>query len=361
MNILMISPVFDTGGTEIYILNLLKYYSNKELNLNIITSVGKRIKKLDEFHINVFINNKMRKKTMSSLIQSTIFCINVIKDKDIQVIHASSIYTSLISKIASKLAYLKYRKKVRVIYTMHGGPNKNIEKQSAKLLNIIADKVIALSNKSKECLIKFGLNANRIEVIYNGIEISNDIGYIGKFKEDNYINVINCARLTEQKGQIHLIRGFKTVVENNDNIRLYIVGEGELEQDLKNEVNRLGLQSYIFFLGYVDNPLEITNSMDIVILPSLWEQFPITVLEAMALSKPIIASNVNGIFEQLNDCGILIKPGSEEEIARSILNLSVNGEFRKELGKKALNKYTNEFNLEKMGYKTLKVYKEMVK
>lgn len=359
MNVLMITPIFDTGGTEIYILNLIRYLKSRKLDITVLTSMGKRIESLNEYNVKLYLDNGLVKKSIYLLIRSVFICRNVIKEREIDLIHSSSVYTTLIAKIACLTLISSKRKKVKIIYTMHGGPNKDIEKKSAKLLNFISDKVIALSKRSKRDLINYGLKEKKITVIYNGIDIKEKYS-CNNTNDKKDIKIINCGRLTEQKGQIYLIRAFRKIIDINPRIKLYILGEGELEYGLKEEVKKLNLTQYIEFLGFRENPLQIVSEMDIVILPSLWEQFPITILEAMALSKPIIASNVNGVFEQIDGCGILIRPANEDDIVESVLCLVKDNELRDELAKKAYDKYINNFNLEKMGSLTLDAYNKIL-
>lgn len=351
-NILFITPVFEQGGTEVYVLNISKYLKERGYNVEVVSSGGIREFDLDNNLINHTIISELRTKNIFSFIKSIIKIRKLIKEKSINIIHSSSIYTLVIAKFCTLLL----DNRVKTVYTMHGGPNRDVEKTNKIILNKFVDRIIALSEVSKKIMISNGVKKEKIHVIYNGIE---DKYIKKKLKYNDKFIITTCGRLTEQKGQKFLIDAIKEI--NIDNFELRIIGDGELKKELNNRIIELGLEDKIKILGFKDNVLEYLEESDIFILPSLWEQFPIAILEAMMMQLPIIATSVNGVPEEVGEAGILISPRSSDEIRSSLEMLYYNCNERKRLAKFARERFEKNFTLNSMGRKTEEVYKKLIK
>ena len=350
--ILMVTPVFDQWGTETYIVNLAEYLKNKNIYATVISDGGmgeKELLKRDVDHIKV---SCLSKKSLSSLVKAVFILRRVIKKKNFEIIHASSVYTTIISKLA---VILCFKRKIKVIMTLHGGPTRDIERKAAKLLNIFSDKVIALSENGKASLTKYGLDEGKITIINNGVKPLHKEETCQKEK----IVIGSCGRLTEQKGYEYLIKAAEKI--DMPDLEFWIAGDGEMKETLEKQVQDFEGQDRIKFLGFRKDVNEIMNKMDIFILPSLWEPFGIVIIEAMSLGKTVIATNVGGIPEVLGDCGILINPANSEEIVDAVKLLVGNAELRNSLGQKAEERFYKNFTQEIMGEKTIRVYEEVLK
>ncbi len=351
ISLLMITPILGQGGTEIYILNLAEFLKEKDINPIVMSDGGVRENEISNKNLKYIKVKCLHKRSPINIFKAIYHIAHVVIRENIQLIHASSIYTTIVSKIVTVILLKPY---IKVLITLHGGPNRNIEKTSAKLLNIFADKVVALSEVAKEKLIKFGLRSEKIKVIYNGIK---PLKKTTKETTDKIV-VGTCGRLTEQKGHKFLIEAISKI--EVPGVQCLIAGDGELRNELQKQVNELGVSERVKLLGFRNDIAGLLNSMDVFVLPSLWEQLPISILEAMSLGKPIIATSVNGVPEELGDCGILINPANVEEIINAVELLVKNKELREELGRKAEQRFYKYFRQEVMGEKTLEVYKEFL-
>ncbi len=192
-----------------------------------------------------------------------------------------------------------FKNKTKIIISIRNNPfkKKKNAKKIMKLFYPFADIVTVVSKKAKMDLQNnFGLE--KIEVIYNPINLEK-IEYLSKQKlpfqysrlfQNNFV-FINIGRLIEQKGQIYLIHAFKEVVNSNKDVKLIILGEGELRGRLENLINKLGLEKNVFLLGNKKNVYKYLTNSDCFILSSLWEGLPNTLLEAMAVGLPIISTD----------------------------------------------------------------------
>ena len=176
---------------------------------------------------------------------------------------------------------------------------KDLFRDFANLLTyILSDKVIAVSNMVKEDFIKrYKANDNKIEVIYNMVDLNRieqefkiDDGKEEIQKSKDKI-LINIGRLVEQKGQWHLIRVFKEIIKIYPNIKLVILGRGELEGYLRELIDFYNLKDKVLLLGFKENPYKYLKNSDIYISTSLYEGMSNTILEAMVCGLPVIATD----------------------------------------------------------------------
>lgn len=145
--------------------------------------------------------------------------------------------------------------------------------------------------------------------------------------DPNNVNFVTVCRLTEAKGLFNLIAGFSLLKKKGiHNFKLRILGDGELRGDLELMVSDHGLNSNIEFLGYIENPYNYIKNSDCYVSSSLWEGFGLTILYAMLLKKPIIASKTKGAMELLNSTDSMYEVGDIQKLANLLENFLVNSE-----------------------------------
>ena len=172
----------------------------------------------------------------------------------------------------------------------------NMYKFLMKKLYNKSDVIACVSENIKIDLInEFNLNEDKIKVIYNPFDIAKIQTMIEEEIEEEYKEifekpvVINVGRLTNQKSQWNLIRSFTKVKEQIPECNLVILGQGELEQQLKDLVKKLGLEDSVYFLGFKTNPFKYINRAEVFALTSLYEGFPMCLAEAMACNTAVIS------------------------------------------------------------------------
>lgn len=213
--------------------------------------------------------------------------------------------------------------------------NSIIQKSVLKAIYRRADLVIAVSKSVKNFIDeRIKVKENKVLVIPNAIEIDADL------KNEHHsagLLVGTIGSLNKQKGQIYLIRAFEKVVISLPKARLEIVGDGPEKEKLRAEIKRLGLESKIQLLGKIDKPKKILKTWDLFVLPSLSETFGLVILEAFESGVPVIASNVGGLPElvQNEKTGLLVPPADSEKLAKAICYLLVEKKQRESLAKEA--------------------------
>lgn len=212
-----------------------------------------------------------------------------------------------------------------------------------KILNS-ADKIITISDGARDFVNRLSKNKN-IQTIYNGIKL-NYIKKRGKIKEIN--KLIFVGRLIYAKGVQDLIIAFSRI--NNKNLFLTIVGDGPYKSELENLAKRLNLTDKINFVGEKTKQevLKLLRESDLFINPSYSEGMPTTVLEAGAIGLPVIATDVGGTREIIenNRTGILINPGKPNEIKQAIEFMINKKKEREEYAKNLNNSVKNKFTWE---------------
>ncbi|MFR3302880.1 MAG: glycosyltransferase family 4 protein [Bifidobacterium pullorum] len=210
------------------------------------------------------------------------------------------------------------------------------------------DKIIAVSKESKERLVSRGVRNVPIEVVYNGIDCE-------RFKEPHSfsshgISIGFIARLSVQKNIPFVLNVAKKLAEEKIDFHLYIAGDGELREQVETTIKVNKLEDRVKLIGFKKDVREVLRMVDIVILPSLYECFPVVVLESLSAGIPVIASNVNGIPEQLIDgkSGYLIDPNDLDLTIGYIKQYYSNINIAKAQGEFGREYVNDHFSVKKM-------------
>lgn len=187
----------------------------------------------------------------------------------------------------------------KVITTIHNNIEIDYPNYMKKLLPYIIKKsdLIASVSKVGEDDLRKDYNAKNVKTIYNPQmlekiaelaqeEVTEPLSDI--FKGNTIINV---GRLSNQKGQWHLIRAFSEVLKVNNDARLILVGRGELEGSLKDLIKKLNIEEKVAFTGFNKNPYKFLSKSDLYVSTSIHEGLPMTYIEAMSLGLPIISTD----------------------------------------------------------------------
>lgn len=225
-----------------------------------------------------------------------------------------------------------------------------LKKQTARF----ATKIFAVSQAVKaDAMKRYQLPREKLEVVYNGVDLKtfkvtgansrNDVKNI-----ERELVIGSLGRLNEQKGFSVLIKAISQT--QNKNYQVKIAGTGELEADLKNLITNLRLDSRVKLVGLAE-PVSFINSLDIVVVPSLWEGLGLVALEAAALKKPIIASAVDGLQEIINQENGFLFPVDDATALAEKIDYVINNFSSSEINNKtaiARKTIEDKFSLEVM-------------
>lgn len=225
--------------------------------------------------------------------------------------------------------------------------NRVLRTYEKKLMNR-SDALIAVSKYTvNELTNLYGINENKIHVIYNGVDIERfkprpnraelrkELGV----EEDKKI-ILFVGRLYHRKGLETLLTSVPPVLKEFSNVQFVISGTGfkKKEESLKKLAKELDIQDHVTFLGYVpDEKLpDLYSTSDIFVLPAIYENFPFAILEAQSTALPVISTGVGGIPEFLvdNDNGFVIEPRDPEQLTQKVLALLQDPQRAAKMGKR---------------------------
>lgn len=225
------------------------------------------------------------------------------------------------------------------------------------------DHFIAVSHAMQRYLVRAKkIQGGKITVVWNGRDLrAFSVTRRGDFELDNpdgklVVGVV--GRLEPQKGHTHLIQAIPTILQQCPNAIFAFLGDGQLRSSLEEQCRRVGVTGAVRFLGYRRDVVGFLGSIDLFVLPSLFEGLPLAVIEASAAGLPIVATAVDGTPEVVIDgeTGYLVPPAESEALGKSIVELLQNPARRKLLGSAAAKRAREHFDLAAQISATEKVY-----
>jgi glycosyltransferase involved in cell wall biosynthesis len=220
-------------------------------------------------------------------------------------------------------------------------------------------RILAVSEATRDAVVADGYPRSRIEVVPNGVDLVRaEPERLEGLPLDTPV-VIEVARLAPVKGQRELIRALARVPE----AVLVLVGvafesDGAYRDELAQEARAAGVDGRVVFAGYRPDAQALVAGADVFVLPSHAEGMPITILEAMAQERPVVATRVGGSAEVVVDgeTGLLVPPGDEEALAAALQDLLGDAELRRRLGTAGRRRVEEHFSAEEMAARVLAVY-----
>ncbi|MGL5785041.1 MAG: glycosyltransferase family 4 protein [Alphaproteobacteria bacterium] len=225
-----------------------------------------------------------------------------------------------------------------------------------------ADYLIAITEHLKQYMQSHGYDERKIFVVPNMIRLQKP--YRPFHVSDKKSVVIGSyGRFCNQKGFSDLIHSIGLLKARGYAVQLLLGGAGELEEALKLQVKALGLEEVVTFVGWVTDKDAFLKKIDIFCLPSLEEPFGIALLEAMAFSKPIVASNVSGPAEILSHekDALLAEPSSPEDFANKLADYIDNPQKASSFVEKAYQKLEKTYETSKVSKKLLKALSSIMR
>lgn len=371
-NILLVSHQSDLSGAPISLYLLAKELDKKQFNVFYLTpTLGPIISKLNESKIKTIIldnkelsKNRFIRKIKRLTYSAKIF--KIIKEKKIDLIHVNTI-------LANFGAQAGYKAKIPVIWHLRETlQNPRFNLISKKKINQISNKVIVASQAIKDIISQF-VSKEKIEIVYNGVDLNQfDSNLESKIKEEfkilpetKLIGII--GSLEENKGVDFFIQAAAKIKQEIPKIKFLIVGKTLPNQKkyldfLKNLTKKLGIENDIIFSGARTDITQIIKALDVVVISSKFEAFGRTIIEGMAMEKPVIASNCGGIPEIIEDgkSGILFPVGDIDSLATNVVKILQDKNLALKLGKEGKKRVEEKFSIKKCTQKIENIYEEIL-
>lgn len=341
------------GGAELNLLSLLEHGLAKEEVVLVLFKQGSslinRARRTGIRIIELNYDIKHRMLFVQSLYR-------VLQKLNPDVVHAI-----LPGPSSYALLYKLVKPRTRVILNLHGSflmMDKRRQYLDARFWRM-ADRIIVPSNFSKEEHIRIArISPDKISVIQNGLDSDRfrKIPIASSDEQEVHFGII--ARLVPLKGHKILLHAFAKIIHCHPKSQLIIVGDGPARSTLETLATELGIKHNTRFTGNLENIPEILREIHVAILPSFTENFPISVLEALAAGRPVIATNVGGIPEAIDDGknGFLIPTGDPDSLASAMLRFIENPALIDRFGSAARNRVLKQYTVQRNLKELLVVY-----
>ena len=228
----------------------------------------------------------------------------------------------------------------KIVHTVHNIAKKEVGRKQQILQYFLFRKrnivPVAISPIVRETIIDL-YKIKNVPMVYNGINIETC-----KSKQQYDISdggiILHVGRFSEQKNHRMLIEAFAKVQKVKKNVKLLLIGQGELESEIRKIVQNLEVTEKVVFAGVRENVKDVMSIADIFVLSSFYEGMPMTIIEAMACGLPIVATRVGGVPDMIcnGEDGVLVGVNASE-LADALIELLDNKELRERYGKAAFN------------------------
>lgn len=362
------------GGAQRYVYDLARYM-HSEYEIVVATGTpGKLDQKLSSLGIKTLnIKNLKRDPSIRNDFASIIEIKKIIEDEKPHIVHLNSSKAGFNGALASGLYNLfsKKESRTKVVFTAHGWAFTESRNAVSKLAFYIihsltvflSDTTIAVSKMTKRNLSILPSIASKMVVIHNGI---GEETYQTKLKSRNVLAphshhkvwIGTLSELHKNKGLDIAIEGLEPILKNHPEIGFYIAGQGEEEASLKKLVAEKGLESSVIFLGYVDNAKQYLKAFNIYLQSSRTENLPYVLLEAGLAGLPVIATDVGGVGEVIDNLksGMLIRKQSPKDIGNAVTYALEHRTESNVFGKNLKETIKTHFLIKHMIAKTRKLY-----
>lgn len=332
MRIIIILHGSSFGGTEQHLINLVPGLSKEGYRCCVLTDQENLLVELDKRQIE------------NEYICFDNYSMAILKIRKFINDECDMVLAHRVDSLA--FAYLALKStKIPLICTIHSiykeGVLEGVDSSSGKVISISSNyllnktnTIIAISNAVKVSLIEAGINESKIKVIYNGVGNSESI----KSQNNKKYTIGFIGRLHYEKGPDILIDAFKILSEKYKNqMRLRIVGDGPMKMQIVDLIKEREIEDLCEIKGYVADSISEYAELDVLVLPSREEGMGLVLLEAFSAKVPVVASEVGGVTELIENCktGILFEAEKSEVLANSLEKLYTNPVLAQNLVNKA--------------------------
>jgi glycosyltransferase involved in cell wall biosynthesis len=358
-----------SGGAQRHVSDLVSALQRKNIDVAVVCPRG-------YLNTSLLALKSIKVYTLSFDFLSLSGLVRTIREEKPDIIHMHLLGAGLWGTIASLIA-----KRGRRIFTIHNSiiyPGMKLWKKLVytrihKFIASRAFRVIAVSKDIRSFLTEqLDVPENKALVVNNWVEPHNfDLNSVqpGKIRSrldelrtgGNFVIGV-MGRLSMLKGHVYLLESLKILLPVISEIRVVVLGDGEMRNELEDIVKRSGLEDKVIFAGHLYEPFRVFRYFDVMVFPSISEGFPIAHLEAAGYGLAVIATKVGSVDEIIinNKTGILVPPKSPEKIAEAIKLLYNNPQKRAELARNAKDHIKTFYNAEAGIAKILESYEPRI-
>jgi glycosyltransferase involved in cell wall biosynthesis len=322
MKILFVITGLGVGGAERQVVDIADRLVGLGHDVKIAYLTGSALTRPNSGKVEV-IGFQM-KKTVGGFLNAYFGISELIRSFAPNVVHSHMVHANILTRLVRLTCSIP-----RLVCTAHStNEGGKLRMLGYRLTSFLAD---VSTNVSAEAVSAFeaqgAVAPGRMLAIPNGIDVerfrSSEVNRIKIRRREGVADdekvIIAVGRLTEAKDYPNLFLAFADVLLVTNNVRLWIIGDGDLRCNLMGEVDRLGFANKVNFYGVQSRVSEWMNGADVFVLSSAWEGFGLVVAEAMACEKVVVATDAGGVKEVLGDCGFLVPPADSNALSKALL------------------------------------------
>ncbi|MFQ5652695.1 MAG: glycosyltransferase family 4 protein [bacterium] len=322
----------------------------------------------------IFVNQLKRKIHPIDDLIAQVKVYRIIKRGNFDIVHTHSSKPGFVGRVAARLARVPV-----IIHTIHGFPFNDfmhpLVRRSficlERFLSRISDMLITVSklNLEKALSLRFA-GPEKFRNIYSGIDFGKFDLQVNAERKKRDLGILNgekivgmVGRLSEQKAPLDFVRAMPEVLKVRKDIRFVLVGDGELKEQTLELSRKLEVNTNLMVLGFRDDIPELLPIFDVFVLTSLWEGLGRSLTEAMYTGRPVVATNVEGVPELVEDgqTGILVEPKDIRSIANGIIHFLEHPDDARRMGAAAAEQINERFQADRMVQNLDEVYQELLR
>lgn len=290
--------------------------------------------------------------------------IEIIRDHDLDLLHSHEFTLAVNGAVASRLGGCAH------VITMHGGlyfADRLRRRLALRAASALSDSTVAVSHFSRRVVAdRLSIAEDGLEVVHNGV--SPLLGSADEVRRElgcgvDDVLILAVGNLYPVKGHGFLVDAVGNLLQTSPaRVILAIAGRGEQEAVLRAQASALGLDDSVRLLGFRSDIPDLLAAADVFAMPSLSEGLPMAILEAMFAGKAIVASEVGGIPELIQDGvqGILVPASDAGRLTAALRTLVLDGDLRRRMGAAAAERAEGAFSTRAMGARYLDIYRAAV-
>jgi glycosyltransferase involved in cell wall biosynthesis len=348
LKLLIITPTLNIGGGEKLTVDLIRNIDRNLFDVTLLVLFSEK-----QTHFSEQVKSTDIKIVYGDKRRGFDFKIYPKINKILKEVKPDVIHTHL--NVLQYMFPFYFTQKYKKVHTIHSvadkeayGILKYVHKFSFKYLNVIP---VSISKYITNSMREFYPFLNEIKCVYNGIDLEKFKPFSSK-RNQRSIKFIATGSLYPVKNHKFMIEAFSRLVTKFENITLTILGDGELRQELEEQIDSKNLKGKVFLKGRVNNVAYELNKSDIYLMSSIYEGLPLSLLEAMACGLPIISTKAGGIVDVIIDGsnGLLVNNGDIEDYVNCMERLVVDDNLR--------NSISRNCQLQSQSYNIKKCVKE---
>lgn len=353
MRILLFARTMSMGGTEKVVLQLCRALKDKVAFVGVMSCGGELVSRLDDMGVPHFDVPDITGKDPVTISKVSRRLKKVVRENNVNLVHCHH-------RMAALYCQISLPKTLCIVATAHNVFQGN---RCATRLLYHGMQVAACGGRVEDNLVSyFGIPRSHVKLIPNSVPCYSDgvipIPEVASLPADVF-KIGFVGRLTEAKGVRYLIDAVGILTAKGYSIRCFIVGDGELDDELHDLASKSIARDSFVFLGKRNDAQNFLSQMDVCVIPSLWEGLPLVLLEAFSVGVPVVASACDGVLDVIRDGdnGLLAEPADADSLSQTIERVFFDLPLRRKLGRNALSDFLTSYSYDVWVDRYLDFYK----